>query len=239
RDADLRIAARRIAWAKFVNAGQTCVAPDYVLVDRRVEAQFVGQLVKTVERFYGADATRNTDLARIVNRAHFDRLVGLIENRRTARIVTGGRHDAELLRIAPTVITEVSWEEAVMQDEIFGPILPVLTVEDLDEAIATVGAHEKPLATYVFSESKAAVDRVIAETSSGAVVANAAMVHMAVADLPFGGVWGSGMGAYHGRFGFDTFSHRKAVLERASRPDIPLIYPPYTKVKSWLLRHVL
>ena len=233
------MAARRIAWAKFLNAGQSCVAPDYVLVERQVEAELVGELAKTVERFYGVDASRRGDLARIVSRTHFDRLVGLIENRRTARIVVGGQYDAERLFIAPTVATEVSWEEPMMEDEIFGPILPILTVEDLDEAIATVGAGGKPLAAYVFSESKAAVERVVKETSSGAVVANAAVVHMAVPDLPFGGVGESGMGAYHGRAGFDTFSHRKAVLERASRPDVPLVYPPYTKMKTWLMRHVL
>ncbi len=236
RRANLAVAARRVAWGKFVNAGQTCVAPDYVLVDRSVEEPFVELVTKELTAFYGADPQASPDLTRIVSDRHFDRLQRLLDERTSGRVVVGGNSDRSQRYLAPTVLSDVSWDEAVMSEEIFGPILPVLAYDGLDEAIATINAHDKPLALYVFSEDQAAIDRVVAETSSGGVCANGTLLHLAVTDLPFGGVGESGMGAYHGKAGFDTFSHRKAVFQRGTRPDPGVMYPPYGRVKRWLLR---
>ncbi len=236
RSADLEVAARRVAWGKFVNAGQTCVAPDYVLVDRAVEAQFVEALARRVTAMYGADPAGSADYPRIVNARHFDRLAGLVDGCAHATKVTGGGRDRATRYVAPTVLTGVTWDDPVMGEEIFGPVLPVLAVDGVDQAIDTVNAHDKPLALYVFAGNGAVVDRVVAETSSGGVGVNVTLLHLTVTDLPFGGVGASGMGAYHGRTGFDTFSHRKAVLRRGTRVDPALTYPPYSRIKQWLLR---
>jgi aldehyde dehydrogenase (NAD+) len=236
RSANLAVAARRVAWGKFVNAGQTCVAPDYVLVDRAVEQPFVHLLTQELTAFYGSDPKASPDLTRIVSDRHFDRLHDLLDGRTSGRVVAGGATDRSQRYVAPTVLSDVSWDDALMREEIFGPILPVLAVDGMDEAISNINAHEKPLALYVFSEDQAATDRVIAETSSGGVCVNGTLLHLAVTDLPFGGVGESGMGAYHGKAGFDTFSHRKAVFQRGTRPDPSVMYPPYGRVKQWLLR---
>jgi aldehyde dehydrogenase (NAD+) len=236
RSANLAVAARRVAWGKFVNAGQTCVAPDYVLVDRAVEQPFVDLLTQELTAFYGSDPKASPDLTRIVSDRHFDRLHDLLEGRTSGRVVAGGGSDRSERYLAPTVVSDVSWDDALMREEIFGPILPVLAVNGIDEAISNINAHEKPLALYVFSEDQAAADRVIEETSSGGVCVNGTLLHLAVTDLPFGGVGESGMGAYHGKAGFDTFSHRKAVFQRGTRPDPSVMYPPYGRVKQWLLR---
>ncbi|MDQ2725352.1 MAG: aldehyde dehydrogenase family protein [Actinomycetota bacterium] len=236
RSANLGVAARRVAWGKFVNAGQTCVAPDYVLVDRSVEGPFVDLLAKELTAFYGSDPKSSADLTRIVSDRHFDRLQKLLDGRSTGRVVVGGDSDRSQRYLAPTVLSDVSWDEALMTEEIFGPILPVLAVDGLDEAIAQINAHDKPLALYMFSEDQAATDRVIAETSSGGVCVNGTLLQLAVTDLPFGGVGESGMGAYHGKTGFDAFTHRKAVFQRGTRPDPAVMYPPYGRVKQWLLR---
>jgi aldehyde dehydrogenase (NAD+) len=237
-DADIEVAARRIAWGKFVNAGQTCVAPDYVLVDRSIEAELVDRLVDAVDGMFGTDAARSGNYARILNERHFDRLQGLLQSS-GATIAIGGDSDRAARYIAPTVLTGVSWDAPVMGEEIFGPILPVIAVDGMDEAIRMVNDHDKPLALYVFSADRQVIESVVAETSSGGVCANATLVQLAVTDLPFGGVGASGMGAYHGQAGFDTFSHRKAVLVTTTKPDLPLLYPPYTRMKQWVLRKVL
>jgi aldehyde dehydrogenase (NAD+) len=236
RSADLKVAARRIAWGKFLNAGQTCIAPDYVLVDRKVETAFVDELQQALRNFYGADPATTADYARIVSDRHHERLSGYLDQRTTGHIVCGGTADAGQRYLAPTVVSDVSWDEPMMQDEIFGPILPVLAVDGIDEAITTITSHEKPLALYVFAEDGDVVDRVLEETSSGGVCINGTMMHLLVSDLPFGGVGESGMGAYHGKAGFDTFSHKKSVLFRRSRPDPALLYPPYSGIKQRLLR---
>jgi aldehyde dehydrogenase (NAD+) len=162
----------------------------------------------------------------------------LVQARRSARLVLGGNGDRAQRYIAPTVLAGASWDEPAMSEEIFGPVLPVLAVDGVDEAIEAVRSHDKPLALYVFSEDQAVVDRVVSSTSSGGVAVNATLLHLAVPDLPFGGVGESGMGAYHGRSGFDTFSHSKAVLERPTKPDPPVTYPPYTRLKQMLVRRV-
>jgi aldehyde dehydrogenase (NAD+) len=233
---DMALAARRVAWGKFLNAGQTCVAPDYVLVERDVEGRFLDELSGAIKSFYGDDPAASSDYGRIVNDRHFERLRGLLSSLNTSKVVVGGDADPATRYLAPTVLTGTTWDEPVMGDEIFGPILPVLAVDDLDAAIAAINAHDKPLALYVFSEERQAVNRVVDETSSGGVCVNGTLMHLAVPDLPFGGVGASGMGAYHGQAGFDTFSHKKSVFTRPTRFDPPITYPPYTRIKRWLLR---
>ena len=214
--ANLEVAARRIAWGKFLNAGQTCIAPDYVLVARGLEDRFVELLRRCVFDFYGQDPKASPDFARIVNGAHFERLVKLLDSGTPA---VGGDHDATTRYIAPTVLRDVTPESPVMQDEIFGPILPVIPIADAAEGIAFVNAREKPLALYVFASDASVVRTVLEGTSSGGACVNATLFHVAVAELPFGGVGESGMGAYHGKASFDVFSHAKSVLKRSTRPD--------------------
>jgi aldehyde dehydrogenase (NAD+) len=236
RDANLEVAARRVAWGKFLNAGQTCIAPDYVLVNRDVEDRFVELVRRSIFDFYGDDPKASPDYARIVNDQHFQRLVGLLDSGRPA---VGGDHDASQRYLAPTVLRDVAPDAAIMQDEIFGPVLPVIPVTDIDEAVAFVNERDKPLALYVFTGSGDTQRRVIDSTSSGGAAVNSTMFHVAVPGLPFGGVGPSGMGSYHGKASFDTFTHRKSVLRKTTRPDPDLAYPPYTKRKDKLLRRFL
>ena len=235
-DVDLETAARRIVWGKFVNAGQTCVAPDYVLVQRKVEAALLDAMKKVITEFYGADPQQSPDLTRIVNTRHHARLVALLGD---GEVVTGGTHDAATRYLAPTILTKVKLDGALMRDEIFGPILPVIPVDGVDEAIRFVRAREKPLALYVYSRRRATVDDVLAQTSSGGVCINDCLMHLGVHELPFGGVGPSGMGAYHGKAGFECFSHRKAVLDRPTFIDPVLRYPPYSAERERWARRVL
>jgi aldehyde dehydrogenase (NAD+) len=237
-DANVEVAARRIAWAKFLNAGQTCVAPDYVLVDRAVEAPLLHALKAAVAQFYGPDPRVTKDYARIVNEQHFARLTGLLDAGGYGEVVVGGDRDRATRYLAPTVLSGVDPSAAVMGEEVFGPILPVLAVGDVDEAVAFVNERDKPLALYVFG-GQAATERVVERTSAGGVCVNHAVLQLAVHELPFGGVGESGMGAYHGQTGFDRFSHLKAVLRKPTRPDPPVLYPPFTRRKRWLLRRVV
>ncbi len=235
-DADLAVAGRRVAWGKYLNAGQTCIAPDYVLVTKDAEDAFVEQVRRAVFDFYGADPKASPDYGRIVNDQHVQRLAGLLGG---GRPTVGGTVDEDTRYVAPTVLQEVRNDAPVLQDEIFGPILPVLPVDDLDAAIAHINERDKPLALYVFTGSHATRDRVLAETSSGGVAVNATMYHVAVPGLPFGGVGPSGMGAYHGRASFETFSHKKSVLRKPPKPDPALAYPPYNEKKDRLIRRFL
>ncbi|MFC7987520.1 aldehyde dehydrogenase family protein [Streptomyces sp. NPDC057336] len=211
RDADPDAVAARLAAGKFLNAGQTCVAPDYVLTDPETAAALEPALVRAVEALYGSDPARSAQYARIVNERHFDRLSGLLDS---GRVVVGGGSDRSGKYIAPTVLADVAPDAPVMREEIFGPILPVVTVSGLDEAIDFVNDRDKPLALYVFSESDETRERFAAETSSGGLGHGLPLAHLTVSDLPFGGVGESGMGSYHGRYSIETFSHRKAVLKK-------------------------
>jgi aldehyde dehydrogenase (NAD+) len=237
-DADLDVAAKRIAWGKYLNAGQTCVAPDYVLVHASVEDAFVDALRATVRTFYGDDPAQSRDYARIVNEKHFDRLAGLLSSS-SAKVAVGGDTERADRYISPTVLTAVPPGDPVMDDEIFGPILPVIRVDDVADAVRFVNARPKPLALYVFSRSKDTVERVLSHTTSGGVGVNCTVQQVAVPALPFGGVGASGMGAYHGRQGFETFSHRRAVLAKPTLLDPPVQYPPYTRIKRWILKRIL
>jgi aldehyde dehydrogenase (NAD+) len=237
--ADIEVSARRIAWGKFVNAGQTCVAPDYVLVQEGIHDRFVDALRSAIRGFYGTDPVSSPDYGRIVNERHHARLTALLDRGGFEEVAVGGDHDVTSRYLAPTVLTGVKPDAAVMDEEIFGPILPVLSFGELDEAITFVNDRPKPLALYVFAARDAAIDRVVTHTSAGGVTVNHTLLHLAVADLPFGGVGASGMGAYHGEAGFRVFSHAKPVLQRPTKPDPTLAYPPYTPLKQRILRRFL
>jgi aldehyde dehydrogenase (NAD+) len=232
---DVEVVARRIVWAKFLNAGQTCVAPDYVLVDSRIEEPLLAAIGKTLTKFYGSDPHQSGAFGRVVNHAHMARLLEMLQSTK-ARVVTGGGSAASDRYLAPTVLADLNWDDAVMEEEIFGPVLPVLSYSRLDDALSELNRRDKPLALYVYSVDEELIERVISGTSSGSVCVNHNAVQLAVPGLPFGGVGASGIGAYHGRAGFDTFSHAKGVLRRPQRGELPLMYPPYTRVKRWLLR---
>ena len=237
-ESNLDVAARRIAWGRFVNAGQTCVAPDYVLVHRDVTEALLTKLAAAVRTFYGPDPRQSRDYARIVDDGHVRRLSALLDETK-GRVVTGGEVEPSQRYVAPTIVRDVTWDDALMADEIFGPILPVIPVADMDAAIDAVNARPKPLALYLFTSRPGAADRVIERTSSGGVCVNGTIYQFLAPDLPFGGVGASGMGAYHGQRGFDTFSHLKAVLERATWADPSIAYPPYARLKDRILRRLM
>ncbi|QIK64019.1 aldehyde dehydrogenase family protein [Leucobacter viscericola] len=231
-------AARRIAWGKYMNAGQTCVAPDYVLGKAEVLRQLRPLLADAIHELYGSASDRNPDYGRIVNDAQFERLTGYLAD---GEVVVGGRHDAATRFIEPTVLTGVDRESAVMRDEIFGPILPLVEVRDLDDALNFVTSRDKPLAAYVFSGDGAVRRRWERETSSGALNFDVPVLHLVAPELPFGGVGASGMGAYHGERSFTVFSHEKAVLSKPLMPETlaASIMPPYTPAKDGLVRRWL
>jgi aldehyde dehydrogenase (NAD+) len=232
-DADIDVAARRIAWVKLLNSGQTCIAPDYVLADSRIADELVSKIVANVRDFRSGE----TDPAlRIVNQRQFDRLVSLISTT-DGKVVTGGRSDGTTLRIEPTVILDPSPADPVMADEIFGPLLPVLSVESLNQAVDFVNSRPKPLALYVFASNQLGRDIIDRIPSGGAVINHVAM-HCLVPSLPFGGVGASGMGAYHGKWGFETLSHRRAVLSKPAKPDPRLVYPPYSQRALNIMRRM-
>lgn len=232
-DADLDVAARRIAWVKLLNSGQTCIAPDYVLVDRTVRDELITKIVDTIRTF----RTGESPSLRIVNERQFDRLASMIATTE-GRIATGGGSDRAELRIEPTVVVDPAPTDPVMGEEIFGPILPVLTIESLDAAVKFVNSRPKPLALYVFTKSTQTGRRLIDAIPSGGAVINHLAMHCLVPQLPFGGVGESGMGAYHGRWGFEALSHRRAVLAKPNRPDPSLMYPPYTERALKLMRRL-
>ena len=232
-DADVDVAARRIAWVKLLNSGQTCIAPDYVLADRRIVDELVGKIVANVRDFRSDEAD---PALRIVNQRQFDRLVSLIGTT-DGKVVAGGQSDASTLRIEPTVILDPSPSDPVLADEIFGPLLPVLTVESLDQAVDFVNSRPKPLALYVFASGQVGRDLIDRIPSGGAVINHVAM-HCLVPQLPFGGVGASGMGAYHGKWGFETLSHRRAVLSKPAKPDPRLVYPPYSRRALSIMRRL-
>lgn len=233
-DADLDIVARRLAWVKLMNSGQTCIAPDYVLVDGRIKSALVDKVVKTVGEFEGNGSPAGR---RIVNERQFDRLTGYLE-KTSGTVALGGGSTRSSLSIEPTVVVDPDPAEPLMQEEIFGPILPVLGYETLGDAIAFVNERPKPLAAYFFTKSSSAQRRLIDEIPSGGSVVNHIAMHFLVPQLPFGGVGASGMGAYHGQWGFEALSHRKAVLKKTFRPDLRLTYPPYTDFAMKLMRKI-
>ncbi|HQO30740.1 MAG TPA: aldehyde dehydrogenase [Chitinophagales bacterium] len=227
---------KRIVWGKFTNTGQTCVAPDYVLVDKKVKQKFVDLFIKTTKEFFGEDPQKSPDLGRIINEKHFVRLTKLLEK---GNILMGGKTDINDLYIAPTLIDGVTGDDPVMQGEIFGPILPIIEYEKLDDAIRFVNSRNKPLALYIFSEDKMYQERILNETSSGNASINECLMHVGQFELPFGGVGESGMGAYHGDVSFETFSHMKGILKKSTLSDFKQRFPPYTESGTKLIRKLI
>jgi aldehyde dehydrogenase (NAD+) len=233
RSVPIELAAKRIAWGKFINAGQTCVAPDYLLVDRVIKDQFVAALLKAIQELYGDDPAKSPDYGRVINRFHLDRLTTLLVDQ---KILVGGQADQSDRYLAPTVVDEVEWDNSLMTAEIFGPILPVLTYDSLDEVIAKINERPKPLALYIFATDRAIQNKIIESTSSGSVVINEVIMQANLPGLPFGGVGASGMGKYHGRASFDTFSHARSYLKRSTLIDIDVRSAPYTAAKLRLIK---
>lgn len=222
-DANIPLAARRIAWGKFLNAGQTCVAPDHVYIPQNLRDAFVKELAGQIHQLYGADPLTGPDLPKIINEKHFNRVAGLMGSGKTA---VGGRTDPETRRIEPTVLVDVAESDGVMQEEIFGPVLPVLTYDSLDDLIARQQKKARPLALYIFTGDRALEKRIVSALPSGGVCVNDTVIHLANPHVPFGGVGNSGMGACHGKTGFDTFTHYRTVVRRGAL-DLPMRYAPY------------
>jgi aldehyde dehydrogenase (NAD+) len=239
-DAAMDVTARRLIWGKGYNAGQTCVAPDYLLVQRSVQAPLLAALRQEHRRLYGATPLRSPDLAAIVNQSQFERLESLLRQAHTrGQVLIGGGCDPARRRIEPTVVEVSSGDDPLLQDEIFGPILPVLAVDALPDALAFINARPQPLALYLFCQNDAAQQQTLAGTSSGTVVINDVILQASDANLPFGGVGPSGMGRYHGQAGFDSLSHLRTVLQRPTWGDVPLRYPPYGTRGLALMRRLL
>ncbi|NET25173.1 aldehyde dehydrogenase [Okeania sp. SIO1I7] len=234
-DIQLEYTAKRIAWGKFINAGQTCVAPDYLLVNQAVKSDLLDRIKKYIVEFYGKNPANSPDYCRIINEKQFSRLTNLLQD---GKIVIGGETNSEDRYIAPTIIEGVSWDSLIMQEEIFGPILPVLEYSNLEEAIAIVNSRPKPLALYFFSRNKQKQEQVLTETSSGNVCINDTVMQFGVVSLPFGGIGNSGIGSYHGKASFDTFSHYKSVLKKGLWLDLNWRYAPY-KHKISLIKKVI
>ncbi|SIS86687.1 aldehyde dehydrogenase (NAD+) [Kaistella chaponensis] len=228
--ANFDVAAKRIVWGKFLNAGQTCVAPDYILVDEKVKDSFLDSLQSYIQKFnYHSESENYTQ---IINQRNFDRLVNLIDQE---KVYFGGKTDAAKRYIEPTIMHDVTWNDKVMQEEIFGPILPVLTFKNFNEALLQIAAYEKPLSAYLFSDNSEEKEEFTIKISFGGGCINDVVMHLSNDYLPFGGVGNSGIGNYHGKYGFDAFSHQKAVLDRATWGEPDLKYPPYTDKKlNWI-----
>jgi aldehyde dehydrogenase (NAD+) len=234
--AKLKVCANRILWGKMYNAGQTCVAPDYIFVHKSVEEAFFSAFEKALKSFFPSGVQASPDYGRMINTRHFDRVMSLVEGQ---DIALGGEHDRDELFIAPTLLRNVDPSSPIMASEIFGPLLPVLTYENVDEVIEFINDRPKPLALYVFSNRRKNQEHILGNTSSGGACVNQTIMHLGVPDLPFGGVGASGMGAYHGRSGIETFSHRKSVFKRGTLLDPPVIYPPYNGLKTVVAKTLL
>jgi aldehyde dehydrogenase (NAD+) len=229
KDADVKLAAKRIAWGKFLNAGQTCVAPDYILVHKSVKSKLLTEITGYIKEFFGENPVNSNDFPRIVNERQFDRLVGLLDK---GNIVTGGEYKREEKYIAPTIIDNITWNDPIMLDEIFGPILPVMEFENLEEVIKIVNLKPKPLALYFFSDNKKDQERIINSISYGGGCINDTIMHVASPYLPFGGVGASGMSAYHGKASYELFTHKKSMTKKSNLIDVKIRYAPYNdKIK--------
>lgn len=231
--AKLDLAAKRLVFGKLLNCGQTCVAPDYLLIERSVKERFLESVRKWIAVMYGENALTNDGYVKMINQKHFDRVCGLID---PEKVVIGGASDPATLKIQPTVMDNVTPEDAVMQEEIFGPVLPVLTFDAIEEAEAFVRSRPQPLALYLFTENKAVKERFLRRVSFGGGCINDTIIHLATSRLGFGGVGNSGMGSYHGKKSFDTFSHEKSIVDKSTWLDLPMRYAPYTKTGEKLIR---
>ncbi|MFR8034381.1 MAG: aldehyde dehydrogenase [Lachnospiraceae bacterium] len=234
--ANIPLAAKRIVFGKYLNCGQTCVAPDYIYCHRSVKDQLIKEVQKQIQKQYGSQPLDNPDYGKIINEKHFDRILGLIDK---AKLVQGGRSDRETLRIEPTVLDNVTFSDAVMQEEIFGPIMPILVFDNLDDVIRTINGMPHPLALYFFTSDKQAAKKVTSRCGFGGGCINDTIIHLATAEMGFGGFGESGMGAYHGKIGFDTFSHYKSIVDKKTWLDLPMRYQPYQKLHEKMVRFFL
>lgn len=234
--AKIRLAAKRIVFGKYLNCGQTCVAPDYILCDKRIRDELITAILAEIEKQFGKEPLKNPNYGKIINEKHFERILGLINGE---KLVYGGQSEPESLRIAPTVLNNITWDDAVMGEEIFGPLLPILTFDTLDEALDTVESHPHPLALYFFSEDKAAQKKVLDTCRFGGGCINDTIIHLATSDMPFGGVGESGMGSYHGMVGFETFSHYRSIVDKKTWMDLPIRYQKYTRLKEKMMQMFL
>lgn len=233
KTANLELAAKRIVFGKFLNCGQTCVAPDYVYCDRRIKDSLISELKKQIRKQFTESPLSNSDYGKIINQKHFQRILTLIDPSKT---VFGGENDPDSLRIAPTLMDEVSFDDAVMQEEIFGPVLPVLTYDSLEHAAARINSMAHPLALYIFTENKKAAEKITRSCGFGGGCINDVVIHLATSQMGFGGFGESGMGSYHGKAGFDTFSHYKSIVDKKTWMDLPVRYQPYQKSSEKLLK---
>ena len=234
--ADIRLAARRIVFGKYLNCGQTCVAPDYVYCHRSVKDQLIKEVQKQIRRQYGKQPLHSSDYGKIINEKHFDRILGLIDEK---KVVHGGGSDRSTLRIEPTVMDNVTFSDAVMQEEIFGPAMPILVFDSLDEVIRRINSMPHPLALYIFTSDKKTARKVTARCGFGGGCINDTIIHLATSEMGFGGFGESGMGAYHGKTGFDTFTHYKSIVDKKTWIDLPMRYQPYRKRNEKMIRHFL
>lgn len=236
RSADLKLAARRIVFGKFLNCGQTCVAPDYVLCHKSIAQNLQKQLCTQAQKQYGKKPFENKNYGKIINAKHFDRLSGLME---PSKIIYGGQINKDTLQIAPTIMANVTWDDKIMQEEIFGPVLPILTFENIEEVIDLLNRKPKPLALYLFSNDRQTIKQVTSRLRYGGGCINDTIVHLATTEMAFGGVGESGMGSYHGEQGFKTFSHNKSIVNKKNWIDFPVRYFPYKKIYLKLLKFLL
>ena len=233
--ADIRLAAKRIVWGKYLNCGQTCVAPDYILCERSIKDAFVAEVIGQIKKQFGENPLQNKDYGKIINEKHFSRLCGLIDQ---SKVVIGGETDPATCQIAPTVMDNVTYDDAVMGEEIFGPIMPILTFDSFDALIGELKGKDKPLALYLFSADKKHIKRVTTELSYGGGCINDVVIHLATSEMSFGGVGESGMGGYHGKDGFDAFSHYKSIVDKKTWLDLPMRYQPFKSKLYETLLHI-
>ena len=236
RTANLSLAAKRIVFGKFLNCGQTCVAPDYIYCDKEIKDALIQEILGQIKKQYGDSPLENQDYGKIINEKHFHRIIGLIDPQKT---VWGGKSSEASLRIEPTVMDGVSFQDPVMQQEIFGPVLPVLTYDSLDSAIDRINSMAHPLALYIFTKDKQAAKKVTSRCGFGGGCINDTIIHLATSEMGFGGFGESGMGSYHGRNGFLTFSHEKSIVDKKIWLDLPMRYQPYKKIHEKMLRFFL
>ncbi len=235
KSANIKLSARRIVWGKYLNSGQTCVAPDYVLCHKDVKDEFVREVQKQITAQFGA-ALENENYGKMINGKHFDRVMGLINSK---KVVFGGKADRAKLKIEPTVMDNVSWQDSVMGEEIFGPVMPILTFDDINEVIKTVNDNPSPLALYIFASDKKVIRAVTEKCSFGGGCVNDTVIHLATSRMGFGGVGESGMGSYHGKYSFDTFSHKKSIVDKKTWLDLPMRYQPFKKINEMLIHMFL
>lgn len=234
--ADIKLATRRIVFGKYLNCGQTCVAPDYIYCHHSVKDRLIKEVQKQIQKQYGKQPLRNPNYGKIINEKHFDRILGLIDEK---KVVYGGNSDRKTLRIEPTVLDHVTFQDAVMQEEIFGPLMPILTFDNLDDVIRKINSLSHPLALYFFTSDKSAAKKVTSRCGFGGGCINDTIIHLATTEMGFGGFGESGMGAYHGKIGFDTFSHYKSIVDKKTWIDLPMRYQPYQKLQEKMVRFFL